>query len=429
MTVEIISVGTEILMGNIVNTNAAFLSEQCVTLGLSCYNQQVVGDNHDRLADAFKLALSRADIVLVSGGLGPTEDDLTKETAAEVCGSKLVEHKPSMDALKAYFAKRNIPLTENNYKQAYMPEDGKVLENPNGTAPGVIIPYKAGSSAGGAGTAGGTAEKAAKKYIILMPGPPGEMKPMFLSSVRPFLKKRSPGTIYSVTVKETGIGESSAEELIKDLIDTQTNPTIATYAKTGEVHMRVSAMAENKAEARKLTAPVVKEIKKRFGKHVYTTDENVTLEEAVVKLLKKRGLTITFAESCTGGLLSGRVVGVPGVSDVYKTGFVTYSNKAKHKLLGVSKKTLKKFGAVSEECAYEMAFGAAKAAEADVAVAITGIAGPDGGTEEKPVGTVYIGCCINGEASVKRFNFSGNREKIRDNSVSAALRMLHSELA
>ena len=416
MTVEIISVGTEILMGNIVNTNAAFLSEQCVVLGLSCFNQQVVGDNHDRLADAFKLALGRADIVLVSGGLGPTEDDLTKETAAEVCGSKLVEHKPSMDALKAYFEKRNIPLTENNYKQAYMPEDGKVLDNLNGTAPGVIIPYKNESG------------KKTDKFIILMPGPPGEMKPMFMSSVRPFLKKRSPGTIYSVTVKETGIGESSAEELIRDLIDTQTNPTIATYAKTGEVHVRVSAMAENKAEAKKLTAPVVKEIKKRFGKHVYTTDENVTLEEAIVKLLKKRGLTITFAESCTGGLLSGRVVGVSGVSDVYKTGFVTYSNKAKHKLLGVSKKTLKKYGAVSEECAYEMAFGAAKAADADVAVAVTGIAGPDGGTEEKPVGTVYIGCCICGEAVVKRFNFSGNREKIRDNSVSAALRMLHSEL-
>ena len=425
MTVEIISVGTEILMGNIVNTNAAFLSEQCVALGLSCFNQQVVGDNHDRLADAFKLALSRADIVLVSGGLGPTEDDLTKETAAEVCGCRLTLHQPSMDALKAYFEKRNIPLTENNYKQAYMPEGAKVLENPNGTAPGVIIPYKNGKDADG----GAAEKKNAKKYIILMPGPPGEMKPMFLNSVRPFLKKRSSGTIYSVTVKETGIGESSAEELIKDLIDTQTNPTIATYAKTGEVHMRVSAMAENKAEAKKLTAPVVKEIKKRFGKHVYTTDENVTLEEAVVKLLKKRGLTITFAESCTGGLLSGRMVGVPGVSDVYKTGFVTYSNKAKHKLLGVSKKTLKKFGAVSEECAYEMAFGAAKAASADVAVAITGIAGPDGGTEENPVGTVYIGVCVRGEAHVVRFNFSGNREKIRDNSVSAALRMLHSDLA
>ena len=411
MTVEIISVGTEILMGNIVNTNAAFLSEQCVALGMSCFHQQVVGDNADRLAEAFRLALSRADIVLVSGGLGPTEDDLTKETAAQVCGRRLVEHAESMEALKAYFAKRNIPLTENNYKQAYMPEGSQVLPNPNGTAPGVIIPAEG------------------DKYIILMPGPPGEMKPMFKASVAPFLKKRSPGTIYSVMVKETGIGESSAEELIKDLIDTQTNPTIATYAKVGEVHMRVSAMAQNKREARKLVSPMVKELKKRFGKHIYTTDEDVTLEMAIVELLKKKEYTITVAESCTGGLLSGRLVSVPGVSDVYKAGFVTYANKAKHKLLGVSKKTLRKYGAVSEECAYEMAFGAAEAAGADVALAITGIAGPDGGSEEKPVGTVYIACCVAGEASVHRYNFQGNREKIRQSAVSAALRLVYSELA
>ena len=406
MTAEIISVGTEILMGNIVNTNAAYLSEQCVALGLSCYHQQVVGDNHDRLKEAFILALGRADIVLVSGGLGPTGDDLTKETAAEVCGRRLITHKPSRDALEAYFAKRNIPMTENNYKQADMPEGSTVLPNPNGTAPGVIIPYDD------------------DKCIILMPGPPGEMKPMFETSVRPYLKKHSDGVIYSVTVKETGIGESSAEERIKDLIDTQTNPTIATYAKTGEVHMRVSAMAANKKEAMALISPVVKELKKRFGRHIYTTDESVTLEEAIVKKLIKRGLTLTCAESCTGGLLSGRIINVPGVSDVYKEGYVTYSNKSKHKLLGVSKKTLKKYGAVSEECAYEMAFGASMAADADVAISVTGIAGPDGGTDVKPVGTVYIGCLINGEATVSKFLFSGNRTKIRESAVAAALRML-----
>ncbi len=418
MTVEIISVGTEILMGNIVNTNAAFLSEECVSLGLSCYHQQVVGDNHDRLKGAFELALSRADIVLVSGGLGPTEDDLTKETAAEVCGLELIEHKPSMDALKSYFAKRGMTLTENNYKQAYMPVGATVLANPNGTAPGVIIPYKDKEKKSSGKKSEG------EKYLILMPGPPGEMKPMFTDSVRPFLNKLSPGTIYSVTVKETGIGESSAEELIKDLIDTQTNPTIATYAKTGEVHMRVSAMAENKKEAKKLISPVVKELKKRFGKHIFTTDESVSMEEAVIKRLKKKEYTLTCAESCTGGMLSARLINVPGASEVYKSGFVTYSNKAKRKFLGVSKKTLKQFGAVSEECAYEMAFGAAKAADADVAVSITGIAGPDGGTEEKPVGTVYIGLYVRGEATVRRYNFSGNRTKIRENTVAAALRML-----
>ncbi len=415
MIVEIISVGTEILMGNIVNTNAAFLSEECVTLGLSCYHQQVVGDNHDRLKEAFELALSRSDIVLVSGGLGPTEDDLTKETASEVANLELKMHEPSKEALESYFSKRGMKLTENNYKQAMIPEGAIVLDNPNGTAPGVIIPYK---------------DKAAgkkdvnEKYMILMPGPPGEMKPMFKDSVCPFLRKLSPGTIFSVTVKETGVGESRAEEMIKDLIDTQTNPTIATYAKTGEVHMRVSAMAENKKEAKKLISPVVKELKKRFGKYIFTTDESVSMEDAVIKRLKKKEYTLTCAESCTGGMLSARLINVPGASDVYKSGFVTYANKAKHKFLGVNKKTLKKFGAVSEECAYEMAFGAAQAAGADVAVSITGIAGPDGGTEEKPVGTVYIGLYVRGEAIVKRYNFSGDRTKIRENTVAAALRML-----
>ncbi|MCR5596434.1 MAG: competence/damage-inducible protein A [Lachnospiraceae bacterium] len=410
MIAEIVSVGTEILMGNIVNTNATFLAEQCAALGISCFYQQVVGDNEDRLSEAFKTALGRSDIVIVSGGLGPTEDDLTKETAAKVCGKKLVTHEPSRKALIEYFNKRNIPFTDNNYKQADMPEDSIVIDNPNGTAPGVIIPYE-------------------DKRIILMPGPPGEMIPMFNDSIKPYLKKMSPVTIYSVTVKETGIGESCAEELIKDLIDTQTNPTIATYAKVGEVHLRVSAMAKNKKEAMKLISPVVKEIKKRFGKHVYTTDESVTLEEAIVKKLKKKEYTITFAESCTGGMLSSRLVNVPGVSDVYKSGYVTYANKAKRKILGVSKKTLKEYGAVSEECAYEMAFGAAKAADADVAIAITGIAGPDGGSDEKPVGTVYIGCCINGEATVSKYLFSGNRTKIRETTVATALRMIWSALA
>ena len=388
-------------------------SQSLFSLGLSCYHQQVVGDNHDRLKEAFELALGRSDIVLVSGGLGPTEDDLTKETASEVAGLELKMHEPSKAALEAYFAKRGMKLTDNNYKQAMIPEGATVLDNPNGTAPGVIIPYKAAKK-----------KSADEKYMILMPGPPGEMKPMFTDKVRPFLEKLSPGIIYSVTVKETGVGESQAEDMIRDLIDTQTNPTIATYAKTGEVHMRVSAMAENKKEAKKLISPVVKELKKRFGKYIFTTDESVSMEEAVIKRLKKKEYTLTCVESCTGGMLSARLINVPGASEVYKSGFVTYANKAKHKFLGVSKKTLKKFGAVSEECAYEMAFGAAKAAGADVAVSITGIAGPDGGTPEKPVGTVYIGLYVRGEASVRRYNFSGNRTKIRENTVAAALRML-----
>jgi nicotinamide-nucleotide amidase len=405
MICEILSVGTEILMGNIINTNASFLAEECVKLGISCYNQQVVGDNADRLKAAFELALSRSDIVMVSGGLGPTEDDLTKETAADLFGLKLVEDEASKKVLEDFFARRNKVPTPNNYKQIMFPKESKILPNPNGTAPGVIM-----SKDG--------------KHIILMPGPPVEMKPMFKDHVRPFLESLSDGVIYSVTIKETGIGESSAEELIADLIDTQTNPTIATYAKTGEVHIRISAFASDKKEARKLIEPVEKEIKKRFKPHVFTTDEEVSLEEAMVKKLLKKKLTITCAESCTGGLLSGRLISVPGISEIYKAGFITYSNESKHKLLGVKKKTLKKYGAVSRECAYEMAFGAAAAAESDVAISVTGIAGPGGGTEEKPVGLVYIGCVVKGEAVVKEYHFSGNREIVRTQTVTAALRLL-----
>lgn len=405
MVAEILSVGTEILMGEIINTNASFIAAECVKAGISCYNQQVVGDNAGRLKSAFELALSRSDIVIASGGLGPTEDDLTKETAAELFGYELVEHAPSKKALEEFFAKRNRPVSKNNYKQIMFPKESVVLPNPNGTAPGVIMSKD-------------------DKHIILMPGPPSEMKPMFLDHVKPFLEKLSDGVICSVTVKETGIGESAAEDLIADLIDSQTNPTIATYAKTGEVHIRISARAENKKEAKKLITPVKKEILKRFGDHVFTTDENVTLEEAIVKILKKKELSLTCAESCTGGLLSGRLISVPGISDIYKSGFITYSNKAKRDILGVKKKTLKEFGAVSRECAYEMVYGAAKAAGADVALSVTGIAGPGGGTEEKPVGLVYIGCLVDGEAVVKEYHFSGNRDIIRQNTVTAALRQL-----
>ncbi len=393
MIAEIISVGAEILMGNVINTNAAFLSEECVSLGLSCYNQQVVGDNAARLRSAFELALSRADVVLVSGGLGPTEDDLTKETAAELFGVPLEEHTESKKILESYFKAKNLPMAQSNYKQIMMPRGAQVIPNPNGTAPGVILTRD-------------------DKHLILMPGPPGEMKPMFKDSVKPYLAGLSGGTIYSITVKETGIGESRAEEMILDLIDAQTNPTIATYAKTGEVHFRVSAYGSNAKEAKAIAKPVAKEIVRRFKPYVYATDEDVTLEQSIVIQLAKKKMTLTCAESCTGGLLSGRIISVPGVSEVYKSGFVTYANKAKRKLLGVRKKTLRQYGAVSRECAYEMAFGAARAAEADVALSVTGIAGPDGGTEEKPVGTVFIGCVVKGEAVVKEYHFTGNRERI-----------------
>lgn len=405
MTVELICVGTELLLGNIVNTNAAYLAEKCAGLGLSCYYQTVVGDNAERLGEVLRTAAGRSDVVILSGGLGPTEDDLTKETAARIMGRELVEDPGSRAHIQAYFASRNAEPTENNWKQALMPRGGIVLPNPNGTAPGVII-----------------AEGAT--HVVLLPGPPHELKPMFENHVIPYLKNLEPGVISSQTVKVCGVGESRVETMLQDLIDGQDNPTLATYARPGEVHIRVTARAEGEKEARRLIKPVVKEIKARMGGDIYTTDEEVTLEKAVVELLVANKLTVTCAESCTGGMLSARLINVPGVSEVYKSGYVTYSNKAKRKLLGVKKSTLEKYGAVSPQTAEEMAKGLASVSKGDVAVGVTGLAGPDGGTEKKPVGLVYIACSVKGEVTVREYHFSGNRQTIREATVSAALTLM-----
>lgn len=402
MTVELISVGTEILLGNIVNTNAAFLAEECAGLGLSCYYQSVVGDNEERLCAAIETALGRSDILILGGGLGPTQDDLTKECAAKVLGKELQMDPHSKERIEAYFQKRGLTLTENNWKQAMVPEGAIVIDNDNGTAPGLIL------------------EKG-EQVVLLLPGPPNELKPMFLNKMVPYLRKKQPTVIFSEMVKICGVGESIAETMIRDLIDAQTNPTIATYAKTSEVHIRVTAKADSKKEAKALVEPMVKELKKRFGNHIYTCDENVTLEQALVDMLKKEGLTISTAESCTGGMVASRLIGVPGVSETYKSGLITYSNKAKRRLLGVKSNTLKEFGAVSEQVAKQMAKGVAKLTGADVTIATTGIAGPDGGSEEKPVGLVYVAVYVKGQTMVRKFQFDGNREKIRQVSTAQAL--------
>ena len=405
MVAELISVGTELLMGNIVNTNAQYLAEKCALLGLSVYYQSVVGDNKDRLADTFRTALKRSDIVILTGGLGPTEDDLTKEVCAEVMGFPLVEDAHTRERLVEYFANsiyKEIP--DNNWKQAIVPAGARVLDNDNGTAPGLIL-EKFGKSA------------------ILLPGPPDELMPMFAKQVMPYLQTLRPEMIFSRMVKICGIGESAVEEKLLDLIDKQTNPTIATYAKIGEVHVRVTAKVTSEEEAKKLIKPVVKEIRSRLGDCVYSIKEDETLEMAVVELLKKYELTVTTAESCTGGLLAGRLVNVPGVSEVFREGFVTYSNKAKRKLLDVNKSTLKKYGAVSEQTAREMAMGGVFATDADVCVAITGIAGPES-DGDKPVGLVYIACYMKEKVWVEQYQFKGNRNKIREQSVVKALDLL-----
>ncbi len=409
MTAEIICVGTELLLGNIVNTNAAFLSEKLAYLGINCYFQTVVGDNRDRLLSVINTALSRADILIFSGGLGPTEDDLTKETVAEALGKKLIRDKWAEQEIADYFALRGRIPTDNNWKQADVIEGCEILYNKNGTAPGIFV-------------------SEGEKTVILLPGPPLELKSMFTDSVMPKLQQKCGQVFYSQTVKIVGPGESSVETQILDMLDTQDNPTIAPYAKTGEVHLRVTARAKDEKEAREKTAPVVEELYRRFGNAVYTTDADETLEMALTKLLMKKKYTMTTAESCTGGMIAARMVNAPGVSAVLKSGFITYANEAKEELLGVSHDTLEKFGAVSRETAKEMAEGAVKAAHTDAAVAVTGIAGPDGGTKEKPVGLVYIGVNVRGNVEVREYHFSGSRQKIRESVTAAALTFLREKL-
>lgn len=412
MVVELISVGTEILLGNIVNTNATYLAEQCALLGCSLYRQSVVGDNEGRLEEAVRQALGRSDIIILTGGLGPTKDDLTKEIVAKVFGRELYLDEHTKERITTYMQRLNRShITENNWKQAMIPEGALILDNDNGTAPGLILEDRENG-----------------KTAILMPGPPAEMHPMFEKDVAPYLNKQQPEGIYSRMVKICGIGESAAETMVADLMDRQSNPTIAPYAKTGEVHFRITAKARTKEEAEEMIAPMLAEMKKCFGKAIYTTEENVTLEEAVVELLKQKNFTVTTAESCTAGKLAGRIMNVAGASEVYNEGYITYANAAKEKLLGVKHETLETFGAVSEETAREMAMGAAKEAGADAALSVTGIAGPGGGTPEKPVGLVYIGCYVQGEVYVKKCQFTGNRERNRDSSVVQALTFLREKL-
>ena len=325
-------------------------------------------------------------------------------------GLPLSEDPHSRKRIERYMKeyKKNHPdrrVTSNNYKQAQVPEGAIVLDNHNGTAPGLILEKNG-------------------KTAILLPGPPNELYPLFMNQVYPYLQKLQPEVIRSQMVKICGVGESQVEDKILDLIDKQQNPTIATYAKTGEVHIRVTAKAATEEDAKKLVKPVVKEIKNRFGDYVYSTKEEETLEQAVVRLLKKYELTVTTAESCTGGLLAGRIINVPGASEVYNEGFITYSNKAKRKYLDVSKSTLKKYGAVSEQTAREMATGGVFATDSDACVAVTGLAGPDGGSEEKPVGLVYIATYMKDKVNVQKYQFKGNRAKIREQAVVKGLDLL-----
>ncbi|WP_195973055.1 competence/damage-inducible protein A [Clostridium thermobutyricum] len=408
MRCELLSVGTEILLGDIVNTNAQFLAKELASMGIDIYYQSVVGDNKERMLQAFKEGLSRSDMIITTGGLGPTKDDMTKELACEYFGYKCELHEESLESIKEYFRRMGREFVESNEKQAYFPKEAIILKNNTGTAPGAII-------------------KKDDKTIIVLPGPPSEMKRMFNESVRPYLEKLTGYTIVSEVVRIHGVGESKVEELVQDLIDNGKNPTVAPYAKEGEVTLRVTAKAKTKEEGEKLIDPVLTEIKNRLGDSIYNIGEE-GLNLTVAKLLVDKKLTIGTSESCTGGLLGAGLIDYPGISSSFLEGAITYSNEAKIKTLGVKEETLEKFGAVSEETAREMAEGIRKRCGADIGVSTTGIAGPDGGTDDKPVGLVYIGLSIGDKTIVTRNVFNGDRNSVRRRACLKAFDMIRLEI-
>ena len=404
MISEILSIGTELLMGQVANTDAQYISRRLSALGISVYHHTVVGDNVFRVKDALRTALSRSDIVITTGGLGPTEDDLTKETVAEYFSLPLLMHEESLVRIKKRIEGYGSVMTENNIKQAYIPENAIVMQNDCGTAPGCII------------------EKDGKTVAIL-PGPPREMQDMFEKRLFPYLQNKSGETLVSRYLHIFGVGESLIETKLKDLFHLGT-PTLALYCSTSETTARLSVMVKNEKDAAAILDPVENEIRARMGNALYAEGINETMPTTILRMLKQRNKRVSFAESCTGGMLASSLVDISGASDVFDMSFVTYSNEAKSRILGVDPGILSAFGAVSPECARAMAIGAREKSNADYALSITGIAGPDGGTAEKPVGLVYIGIADREGGYAHKFLFKGSRDQVRLSSVKHALNLL-----
>ena len=401
---ELISVGTEILLGDILNTDAQFLSIELAKLGISVIHQSTVGDNRERLLTQLKEAADRSDIIILSGGLGPTPDDLTKEVCCEFFGKKMFLHEPTVEKIKTYFSTKGMKMAQNNLKQAMLPKDCVIFPNDNGTAPGMAI------------------EKDGV-HILVLPGPPRELKPMFRNCAVPYLMQFSDRIIVSHNIRTFGIGESLMAERVNDLFDAE-NPTVAPYAKDGEALLRVTAMARTKEEAENLCEPVINEIKNRLDGFVYGVDYTC-IEEAVIEKLKEKHMKVATAESCTGGLIAKRITDVPGASEVFDCGIISYANEIKHRVLGVSEDDLNKYGAVSEPVARQMAQGALKVSGADIAVSVTGIAGPDSDSTNKPVGLVYIGLADRDNVWVRELRTSRkDRSYNRYVSASNALNMI-----
>ena len=406
-TAELIAVGTELLLGNIANTDAQMISEGLSALGINVYYHTVVGDNPERLKAAIEIARKRADILITTGGLGPTCDDLTKQTLAEVFGRKLVFHEPTAERIRTFFAQRigeKAEITRNNFQQAMLPEGCEVLVNDWGTAPGVAFEQD------------GT-------HVVMLPGPPNECTPMFRYRAVPYLQRLSDGVIVSRSLRIFGSGESAVEAILRNRMNELTNPTLAPYAKTGEVELRITAKADTEEAARAMIVPVEQEVRDTLGALIYGADVK-SLEEAVLPLLQEKGLTLGTAESCTGGLIAKRITDLPGASKVFRGGVVSYCDGVKTAVLSVPERLLQEKGAVSPEVACAMAEGARKALGCDLAVASTGVAGPGPDERGNPEGLVYLALSVEGKTYLRTMDKGRGRDRIRTTAVHHAFDMV-----
>ena len=409
MIAEIVSVGTELLMGQVVNTDAQFIAQRLAPLGFQVFYHTTVGDNVKRLTAVVHQAVERSDVVVFTGGLGPTDDDLTKETVASALGLTVEPIPEEVERLKKHFETRGYDFTPNNLKQASFPKSAYILPNAFGTAPGCIM----------------TAEN---KTAILLPGPPRELFPMFQNHVMPYLERLSGNKLYSRELRIFGKGESTLTYELRDIIENQTNPTVAPYVKTGEVSLRVTALCQSLEEGEALARPMIDEIVSRVGDIVYSTIGE-SLPETCARMLLDDHKTVAVAESCTGGLVASEFVAIPGCSNFLLEGCVTYSDQAKMFRLGVKQETLDAFGAVSEHCAREMAEGMRLSSGADYALATTGFAGPDGGTPQEPVGSIYVALASPDGVTTKHVQLFGDRARIREIAALHAFDLLRRKLA
>ena len=406
MKAEIISIGTELLLGTIVNTNASYLARKLSEIGIDLYYQTTVGDNPQRLSESVNRSLNRSDIVVLTGGLGPTVDDITVETLSRLVGRKLILNRTVLSDIKAHFTARGFKPPAGNERQAYIPEGSRCIRNAVGTAPGIILEHRG-------------------KVIVCLPGPPRELHPVFERGVLPYLKRRfASGFIFKTrTVRTTGLPESRVNLIVRDLLKLPPPTTVGIYASLSEVDLVIMAKAKSETAARRAIAPLEKKIRARLAEYIFGLDDE-TLEGVVGSLLTKKRLTLSIAESCTGGLIAKRITDVAGSSGYFKAGIVTYSNESKESFLGVKAATLRRCGAVSRSVALEMARGIKHFACADIGIGVTGVAGPAGGTKAKPVGLVYIAYATDTKRLVKEYRFKGSRQDVRFQASQAALDLI-----